>query len=275
MKRTAMLLVSAVALAGGGCADAVDGRERLMLGTTHTLEDSGLLAELVAAFSADRPGYLLTTVVAGSGEILGMARRGDLDVLLTHSPDDEAAFMAAGFGDLRHPVMHNEFVLVGPPSDPAHAEAATDVLAALRVIQDDSARFVSRGDHSGTHRRELGLWAHAQRVPGWTGYVEAAAGMADALRVASQRAAYTLADRATWELMHDDLQLRPMQADDARLLNEYSVIVVADARNQRGARAFADWLRTDGLAVISGFGEDRSGSPLFTPAAPGGRGETP
>jgi tungstate transport system substrate-binding protein len=248
-----------------GCAERPDDGRRLILGATHTLEDSGLLPVLVAAWDTAQREDRLSVVVAGSGEILTLGRRGDVDVLLTHSPDDEVAFMAAGHGRSRQPVMHNEFVLLGPPTDPAGAGGASDVVEAMRRIDAADAAFVSRGDDSGTHRRERALWAEAQVVPRRAGYVEAGVAMADLLRLASQRRAYTLSDRATYEVLRPQLQLAVLQEGDPRLYNPYSVIVVTAAANPDGAERFARWLR-DGAAqsLIAAFGNRYADdSPLF------------
>lgn len=244
--------------------------ERLVLGSTHTLDDSGLLEVLTAAFEEAHPEHALTTIVAGSGEILAMARQGDVDVLLTHSPDDEIAFIASGHGRIRQPVMHSEFLLLGPLHDAARAASAPDAAGALRRVEAAGALFVSRGDGSGTHRKERALWAQAQSVPGWSGYIEAAAGMADALRLADQRGAYILADRPTWEKLRASLpQLMVVHEGDAALHNPYSVIVASNAANAAGADAFATWIRSaDAQRVIDGFGVDRAGRPLFTGDAP-------
>ncbi|HSJ09683.1 MAG TPA: substrate-binding domain-containing protein [Longimicrobiales bacterium] len=259
------LLLALVTLA----CEAGGERRRLVLGSTHTLDDSGMLEVIADAFSAAHPRYSLSVVVAGSGEVLAMATNGDLDVLLTHSPDDEAAFIASGRGIARHAVMYNDFVLLGPLADPARADSAADAADALHRIQQQAAPFISRGDDSGTHRKELELWAAAGTVPEWDGYVQAGTGMADALRLADQRAAYTLTDRATWEVLRDGLPaLRIVHEDDPRLHNQYSVITVEGAAEVDGARAFADWIRGPAAQdLINGFGADRAGRPLFNPNA--------
>jgi tungstate transport system substrate-binding protein len=166
-------------------------------------------------------------------------------------------------------VMYNDFVLVGPLADPASADSAADAADALRRIMQHASGFVSRGDDSGTHRKELELWAAAQASPAWSGYVQAGTGMADALRLADQRAAYTLADRATWESLRDGLPaLRIVHEEDPRFHNQYSVITVEDAAETDGARAFADWIRGPAAQeLINGFGADRAGRPLFNPNA--------
>jgi tungstate transport system substrate-binding protein len=265
--RSGLLLASAAASAA---CSSPDQRERLVLGTTHTLQDSGLLDELGRLFSAAHPEYRLSVVVAGSGETLALARRGDFDVVLTHSPEDEAAFLAAGHGESRHPVMHNHFLLLGPPDDPAGAAGAAGVREALIRIEAAGAGFVSRGDDSGTHRRERALWADAGLLPDWNGYIEAGASMADVLRLAAQRRAYTLADLATWEVLRHELQLRAISdADVSELRNPYSVIVAAAARSPDGARAFSRWVREpQAQSLIGGFGRAADGRTLFTPANP-------
>jgi tungstate transport system substrate-binding protein len=242
---------------------------RLVLGTTHTVEDSGLLEPLVAAYRASEDAHELAVIVAGSGEILTMARNRDLDVLLTHSPDDEQAFIAAGHGESRQPVMYNDFILLGPVADPAGAAAARAAPAALVAVNAANAQFISRGDDSGTHRKERALWANGNVVPQWPGYTEAGVGMAEALRLANQRQAYILADRATYEKLRNELtQLRIVFEGDERMRNQYSVIVVDSANNVAGARAFAQWIRaTDAQRLIAAHGTDHRGRPLFTPDA--------
>lgn len=258
-------LLSAV-LSGCGSREALP---RLVLGTTHTLDDSGLLAELENAFRRDFGNeYQLTSIVAGSGEVLTMARRGDVDVVLAHSPEDEVALVAAGRAETRLAVMHNEFVLLGPPGDTLIAGTGIPVPDALRRIENAGAPFVSRADGSGTHRRELALWAAARTVPDWTGYIVAGAGMADALRIASQRHAYILADRATFEMLRADIQLDVVLEDPRLLRNPYSVLVVTDARNHEGARRFAEWVRSPATQqLIAAYGVERTGRTLFVPDA--------
>ena len=242
---------------------------RLVLGTTHTVEDSGLLEPLVAAYRESDNANELAVIVAGSGEILTMARNRDLDVLLTHSPDDELAFVAGGHGESRQPVMYNDFIVLGPTADPARAAAAVDVPAALTAVQVANAQFISRGDDSGTHRKERAMWAHAHIVPQWPGYVEAGTGMAEALRLASQRQAYIITDRATYEKLRAELTaLRIIHEGDERMRNQYSVIVVDSANNVIGARSFAAWIRAaDAQRLIAAHGTDQRGRPLFTPDA--------
>jgi tungstate transport system substrate-binding protein len=240
--------------------------QRLLLGSTHTLEDSGVLDTLVTAFKSEHPDVALSSVIGSSGEILTMAARGDFDVIFTHSPADEEAFIAAGNGTDRKPVMHNDFIIVGPPEDSAHVADAADAAQSVKRVKEAGAMFISRGDDSGTHRKELQLWKDARTEPAWDGYVEAGTGMSDALRLASQRRAYVMADRATFEMLRDELDLEILHEGDPRLLNEYSVTLVARAANAEGARVFADWLTgAAARAIISEFGKAKTGKPLFTP----------
>lgn len=267
------LLVSLLALA---CADSQRGGEEVRpvtLAATTTIEDSGLLAELTSAFRAARPATRLRTLVVGTGEALQLGRRGDVDVLLTHDPAAESTFVAEGYGTGRREVMYNDFVLVGPASDPAGIRGMKDAAAALRRIAEDAARFVSRGDDSGTHRKEVSLWRDGGREdpPSFDGYVEAGLGMGDALRVADERDAYILTDRATFQTLRDGLDLQVMLQGDPRLSNPYGVVPVAGARNPEGARDFAAWVTSpEGQAVIGRFGLDRFGEPLFHPSARAG-----
>jgi len=249
-----------------------DGPPRLVLGTTHTLEDSGLLDVLIRAYNEDHASARVSVVVAGTGEVLAMAGRGDVDVVLVHSPVDEMAFLETGRAVSRQPVMHNDFVILGPASDPAGIAGVDTAAAALRRIANAAHPFVSRGDDSGTHRKETELWALGGTMPEWDGYIEAGGGMADALRLASERRAYVLSDRATYAVLRESLQLILLHEGDARLHNQYSVLVVTDTRNPAGARVFATWLRSETAQRLirdyrsEGSSEGR-GPALFIPDA--------
>ncbi|HEX2168033.1 MAG TPA: substrate-binding domain-containing protein [Longimicrobiales bacterium] len=251
------------------CACSGDRRPRLVVGTTHTVEDSGLLAVLVNEYAeAYASDHRVSVIVAGSGEILAMAQRGDVDVVLSHSPEAEAALLASGRVVSREPVMRNHFVLLGPPSDPASAGSASTAAAAFRQVAAARQPFVSRGDDSGTHRMELAVWSRARVEPAWDGYIEAGTGMADALRLASERGGYILSDVATYEAMRGELDLGIVHERSNELPNEYSVLIVADARNPDGARTFADWLMNErARELIAGYRTPGSGRALFIPAA--------
>lgn len=246
---------------------------RLIIGTTHTVEDSGLLAVLVSEYKEEHAqDHRVSVIVAGSGEILAMAQRGDVDVVLSHAPDAEAALLEGGRVVSREPVMRNHFVLLGPPSDPAGAASAATAERAFRDIAAAKQPFVSRGDDSGTHRMELAVWSRAQVEPHRGTYIEAGTGMAEALRVASQRGAYILSDRATYEALRGELELDIVHEQSGELPNEYSVLVVADARNPHGARSFADWLLSErGQRLIADYRIPGSHRALFVPGRAGER----
>ncbi|HEX6135018.1 MAG TPA: substrate-binding domain-containing protein [Longimicrobiales bacterium] len=239
-------------------------REVILASTTSTL-DSGLFDVLLPAFEEQHDGVKVKVIAVGSGEAIALGRHGDADVLLVHSPPDELAFMAAGFGERRLPVMANDFVLAGPPEDPAQIRGERDVTAALRRLAAAGAAFVSRGDSSGTHRRELVLWNEAGVTTDTRSDV--GQGMGEALMIASERGAYLLTDRGTFLALSPNLQLEILVQGDPRLINPYSVITVRGARNSRDANLFADWLVSPAAAaLIRDFGSDRFGQPLFFPA---------
>ncbi len=259
--------------APAGEASATPGaaRGRVILATTTSTVDTGLLDELVPVFER-QTGYQVVTLSLGSGQALAVGARGDADVLLVHSPDAEASFMQAGHGVERRLVMHNDFVLVGPEGDPAGVRGAPSAVEALRRIAAAKAPFVSRGDQSGTHALELKLWGQAGIRPAGGWYVESGTGMGQTLQIASERDAYTLSDRGTYLALRRTLRLAVLLEGDPALRNIYHVILVDPAKNGRinaaGARAFADFLTSaDGQRRIGEFGRDRFGQPLFVPDA--------
>jgi tungstate transport system substrate-binding protein len=264
------LVVAVAACAGGDTAPAP-----ILVATTTSVEDSGLLDVLVPAFEAENPGWTIQYMAVGSGQALELGRRGDVDAIIAHSPADEQAFMDAGHGEDRHAVMHNEFIVVGPPSDPAGIRGSADAAAAFGAIAGAVAAFVSRGDDSGTHRRERSVWDAAGIDPSGEWYIEAGVGMGDALRIASERGAYLLTDIATFLYARDRLELEILSRGDDRLLNRYSVIRVANAAQAEGARVLAEWLTDEqAQSLIADFGVDRVGQALFVPDAvpqPAGR----
>lgn len=237
-----------------------------MLASTTSVDDSGLLDVLLPAFHAAHPDYKVKVVAVGSGEALALGLRGDADVLITHSPSAEQRFMAEGGGRTHATFMRNDFVLVGPPNDPAGARSAA-VSRALLSVAAAGAPFISRGDDSGTHAREQTLWDAAGVDPsGASWYMSIGQGMGEALRVASERGGYTLTDRATYLSLMETLLLDILVAGDRGLTNEYSVITTTRGRNCDGADALAAWLRSeDGQALIGAFGAERFGRALFEP----------
>jgi tungstate transport system substrate-binding protein len=254
----AALLVTA--LPGPGvAADATTDRYITVASTTST-ENSGLFAHLLPLFEA-RTGIAVRVVALGTGQALDVARRGDADVVFVHDTAAEEQFVAQGYGVERRQVMYNDFVLVGPVSDPAKIGGSRDAPRALATIAAAKAPFVSRGDRSGTHAAELRLWAAAgidiaTQKGSW--YRETGAGMGATLNVASAMDAYVLADRGTWLAFANRGNLRILAEGDRRLFNQYGVILVNPARHphvkQAEARAFIDWLVADeGQAAIADF----------------------
>jgi len=265
MRRAALLL----AVVAGACARAGGTGGRVLVGATHTIEDSGLLDSLLVRWQADNPDLGLQVVVAGSGEILQYGRRRDVDALLTHAPAEERGFVDEGFGLDHTPVMWNEFVLLAPPGDPAGVIGMTSIVRAFAAVARSGAPFVSRADESGTNLRELAIWDSAATRPAGSAYIESGTGMADALRVASVQGAYILSDIATYTVIEPELGLVIACRGDPLLLNVYSVMRVAGARNPAGAVRFADWITgPDAEAVIDLFGTTGGGAPLFHAGAP-------
>lgn len=258
----------ACALACGPKGDDEDPAYRqVLLASTTSVDDTGLLDTLAVAFRADHPDVHLRVIAVGSGHALELGRRGDADVLLVHDPAAESAFVAAGHAPARRTIMHNDFVIVGPPADPARVRAARATDDALRRIADARAPFVSRGDSSGTHRRELALWQNAGVRPHGDWYLEAGIGQGDMLRMASERGAYAAVDRGTYRFLRSHLELEIVHEDGVAMANPYSVLVPVRGPNAAGARVLADWLTGPRAAgVIAAYGATRFGSPLFTPA---------
>jgi tungstate transport system substrate-binding protein len=219
----------------------------------------------------EQTGIEVRVVAVGSGQALELGRRGDADVLLTHAPAAELKFMDEGWGDERRPVMHNDFVLVGPESDPAKVEGQSSITAAFSRIAEREAPFVSRGDESGTHQKEKELWQKAgqDHRGGW--YIQAGTGMAHALRMANEKQAYTLADRATFLTRQGELSLVILTERDPLMQNDYAVLVVSGTKhphiNAEAARGFADFLTSPATKqLIREFGLAEYGEPLFFPA---------
>ena len=255
----------------GAVASAKTPARKLVLATTTSTQDTGLLDVLLPAFEK-QTRIQVKAIAVGSGEALAMGRRGDADVLLVHSKAAEDAFMAEGHGAARFDVMHNDFVLMGPAADPAHVRGA-DAVEAFRRIAAAAAPFVSRGDQSGTHMKELALWKKAGVEPaGQAWYVSAGQGMGETARIASEKQAYALIDRGTCLAMAAGLDLPVLSEGSADLLNTYRVIVVDPAKHPqahvREARTFAKWLVSpETQKRIGEFGRAKYGRSLFVPDA--------
>ncbi len=248
--------------------------KEVILATTTSTQDSGLLDVLLPVFEHES-GYLVKTISVGSGQAIALGKRGEADVLLVHSPADELRLVEEGSGVDRRLVMHNDFVVVGPPEDPAGIKAAPTAKEALARIARKGSLFLSRGDGSGTNTKEKALWKAAAEDPaGKPWYQETGLGMGETLNVASEKGAYTLADRGTF-LARDrasPLHLAILMQGEPQLLNVYHVIAVNPARwpkvNGPGASAFAAFLLAPrAQELIRTFGVDKVGSPLFFPDA--------
>ncbi len=249
-------------------------RRPVILATTTSTQDSGLLDELIPAFE-EETGYRVKTIAVGSGQALELAGRGEADVVLAHSPDAEEELMAKGAARERRIVMHNDFVIVGPREDPAGIEGA-QASDAFRRIAERAAPFVSRGDDSGTHVFELKVWKLAGVEPAGAWYQKTGQGMGPTLQVASQKQAYALADRGTYLATEQGESLPILVEREPPLVNLYHVIDMTSEAgprvNVQGGRAFADWIVSPATQkVIGGFGKAKFGQPLFVPDA--GRSE--
>jgi tungstate transport system substrate-binding protein len=241
-----------------------------VLATTTSLQNSGLLDSLAPMFER-ASGFRLRVLALGSGQALRVAERGDADVVIAHAPDAERAFLAAGHGTRRRVVAWNYFTIVGPREDPAEVRSAASAAEAMSRMASRGATFVSRGDSSGTHRRELELWRLAGARPARGRYLETGQGMAATLLVASERRAYALTDRGTLGSLRARLELVELRSPEPAFLNVYHLIELNPAGrprlNAEGARAFADWIVSEAAQnVLAHFGETRAGAPLFTPA---------
>ncbi len=248
---------------------------QILLATTTSTRDAGLLDSLLPVFER-QTGYRVKVIAVGSGQALEMGRRGDADVVLSHAPEAERVLADSGYFLRRRLVMHNDFLIVGPAADRAGLRGLNDAVAALRRVAAAGATFISRGDRSGTHQRELQLWKEAGVVPpagsraGW--YVESGQGMAATLQMADEKRAYTMTDRATYLAWRDKVQLVPQVEGDSLLYNVYHVMEVnpknAPRVNTAGGKTLADFLvAPETQALIGAFGKSRFGQSLFMPDA--------
>jgi tungstate transport system substrate-binding protein len=254
------------------CAPSASAQRFITVASTTSTEQSGLFKHLLPIFE-QKSGIEVRVVALGTGQALDLARRGDADVVFVHAKAAEEEFVREGHGVRRFPVMYNDFVIIGPKSDPAGIEGGADAPAALQKIKNASAPFVSRGDRSGTHIAEVNLWTIAgidiakEKGP-W--YRETGQGMGPALNMASSMNAYLLADRATWLAFDNRGELTVLVEGDKRLLNQYGVMLVNPEKHptvkRADGQAFVDWLVSpDGQAAIAGYKIE--GEPLFFPNA--------
>jgi tungstate transport system substrate-binding protein len=247
-------------------------QKNIILATTTSTQDSGLLDVLIPVFEK-KTGYFVKTIAVGSGQAMAMGQKGEADALLVHSPAAEKKFMSGGYGIHRRLVMHNDFIIVGPPEDPAKIKGLRSATEAFKKIASAGALFISRGDNSGTHAKENAIWKACGINPvkeKW--YQQTGLGMGNTLNVASEKRAYTLSDRGTYLALKRNLQLDILTEGDPILLNIYHVIEVNPAKwpkvNTAGAKAFADFMVSpETQEMIKTFGVDKFGSPLFFPDA--------
>lgn len=272
-QRVVLSLITVTVLAVTGiCGSAAAASKTLILATTTSTQDSGLLDVLIPVFEKEN-GYFVKTIAVGSGQAMAMGEKGEADVLLVHSPDAEKKFMDKGAGINRRLVMHNDFVIVGPAVDPARIRGTKTSAEAFKKIAQAGSLFLSRGDNSGTHAKEKGLWKGAGvTADGQKWYQQTGLGMGQTLNVAAEKKGYTLTDRATYLALKKTLGLEILVEGDAKLLNVYHVIEVNQAKwpkvNAAGARAFGDFMVAKKTQEIIGkFGVDKFGSPLFFPDA--------
>lgn len=241
----------------------------IKLATTTSTENSGLLAELLPPFQK-KYGIEVKVIAVGTGKAIKHGKNGDVDVILVHAREAEDRFMEAGYGVNRRDVMHNDFVILGPSDDPAGIRGADNAAAALRKVAAAKSYFVSRGDDSGTHKKEMTLWDAAGVSPGGDWYLPAGQGMGAVLTIANEKDAYSMTDRGTYLAFREKLKLEVLVEGDSRLFNPYGVIAVNPALhdhvNYMDAMAFIGWLTSPGgQGIIREF--KRGGQALFTPDA--------
>lgn len=268
-----ILLASALLLAGGCCKQEMDPTARgaalrsIKLATTTSTDNSGLLAELLPPFQ-DRFGIEVKVIAVGTGKAIKHGENGDVDVILVHARGAEDRFMEGGHGVNRRDVMHNDFVILGPAGDPAGVRGTADVAEALKKLAAAKSYFVSRGDDSGTHKKEMKLWAAAGVEPGGDWYLPAGQGMGAVLTIANEKGAYAMTDRGTYLAFNEKLKLQVLVEGDRRLFNPYGVIAVNPAKHGHAryvdAMTFIGWLTSpEGQRIIGGF--KKGGEVLFTP----------
>jgi tungstate transport system substrate-binding protein len=271
MRRSILSLLAGLVLLTPLASAQAPGPRSVILSTTTSTQDSGLLDVLVPMFEK-ASGYTVKIISVGTGQALALAARGEADVTLCHAPTLEKEYIASGKLRTRRLVMYNDFLVLGPDSDPARIRGDASVVTAFARIARARARFVSRGDKSGTHLLEQRLWQAAGVTPAAPWYIESGQGMGATLGIANDRQAYTLSDRATRLAFSRRVDLEVMVEHDRLLLNIYSVLEVNPANGRRlntvGGRAFADFMVAPAAqAVIKTFGVGTYGQPLFVPIA--------
>ncbi len=269
MKKVACPLFLGIVLLVVGFSSEVSAQKSLILASTTSTLDSGLFDVLIPPFEK-KYNCKVKIIAVGTGQAMRLAKDGNADVILVHDRKSEEQFVAEGYGVKRLDIMHNDFFIIGPKNDPAGIKGLKS-LEALKRIYETKSIFISRGDDSGTHKKELYLWEKLSMKPSSTWYIESGSGMEVTLRIANEKVAYSLCDRATW-LSHkkeiDTLDL--LVNDDPELYNPYSVIVVSPSKfpwvKYDLAKNFAEFLRsTEGQNIIKNYGVEKFGEPLFFP----------
>ncbi|MGI6162882.1 MAG: substrate-binding domain-containing protein [Bacillota bacterium] len=265
---SAALLVVVLAVTLSACSKK---NKEVILATTTSTQDSGLLDVLIPIFEK-KTGYTVKPVAVGTGAALAMGEQGEADVLLVHAPKSEEAVVESGAAINRQLVMHNDFIICGPADDPAGIKGEPSAAEAYRKISEAGATFVSRGDDSGTHKKEKEIWTAAGIEPAGDWYVEAGAGMGDTLNIASEKGGYVFTDRATYLARKDTLSLEVLVEKDTILLNIYHVMQVNPDKfpkvNAEGGKAFVEFMVSkEAQDEIAKFGVDKFGEPLFVPDA--------
>ena len=270
-RRMGIALVVGLILGVIAAPQPVAAGQPVILSTTTSTQDSGLLDVLVPLFET-KTGYRVKTISVGTGQALALAARGEADVCLVHAPDSEKMYVADRLLLNRRLVMHNDYIIVGPTEDPAKIKGLASAADALKRIAEAKATFVSRGDNSGTHQLEKKLWREAMLEPAGAWYLQAGQGMGATLGIASEKRAYTVTDRGTFLAFQKRVQLVNLVEKDRFLLNIYSVLETNAAKfprvNAAGGKAFADFVVSkEAQDIIQAFGVDKYGEPLFFPDA--------
>jgi len=262
-------LIAATLLSGVSCRAGRKDRE-IILATTTSTYDSGLLEELLPVF-IEKFGYNVKPIAVGTGEAIVMGQRGEADIIFVHSRESENEFVASGFGTKRYDVMHNDFIIIGPEEDAAGINGL-DAEEAFTEIAEARALFVSRSDNSGTYKKEISIWEKSGSVPEGNWYIETGQGMGSTLRIADEKSAYVLTDRGTYLSQQDSLILVILVDSDPMLFNQYGIIPVNPEKhpglgiNYKGAMDLVGFMTgSEGQDIIREFGKDKFGQSLFYP----------
>ncbi len=262
-----ILLVISILLPAASCSKD----NEIILASTTSTQDSGLFDVLIPAFEK-ATGYTVKVVAVGTGEALELGEKGEADVVLVHSRSAEDKFVEEGYGTDRRDVMYNDYLIVGPADDPAKISGMTSAEGAFKSISDSQSLFVSRGDDSGTNKKEITLWEKSSVTPEGDWYIETGQGMGETLRITDEKQGYTLTDRGTWLAQKDNFSLIELVQGDPLLFNPYGIIAVNPEKhpdlkiNYEGAMALVNWITgEEGQKIIKEFGIDTFGQPLFYP----------